>query len=304
MRKLIINADDFGFNREITDGILECHKSGTVNSTTLLVNMPGAEYAAGLVRKFPGLSVGIHLNLTLGKPVLPPDQVISLVNQDGFFHEQAAMFRQAFRFQLNAKEIAAELNAQVERFLAYGLVPTHADSHHHVADCPQIFPIKARVLKQHGISRIRTQRGWYRSSRANGGVSAIVGALRMNLQRAPARLYYEWTHLHSRLRGFSMPRERYGFQKIVLNRSLRTAGSGDIEGFEVMIQNCPDGVSECVVHPGLLSDDPMDRPEYRLQRKAEHSLLTDPRCLQICERYGVTLTNFLELPSTHSPSHA
>jgi predicted glycoside hydrolase/deacetylase ChbG (UPF0249 family) len=303
MRKLIINADDFGFNREITDGILECHRNGTVNSTTLMVNMTGADYAAGLVAGFPGLSVGIHLNLTLGRPISPPDRILSLVNKEGWFRDQGDMFRRAFRFQLNAKEIETELSAQVERFLAYGLVPTHADSHHHVADCPQIFPIKTRVLKKYGIGRIRTQRGWYRS-RADGGVSAVLGALRMNFKRGPVRLYYEWIHLHSRLHGFSMPKERYGFQKIILNCSLQTAGSSDLQGFEAMIRTCPDGISECVVHPGLLSNDPLDRPEYRLHRKAEHRLLTDPQCLPICERYGVTLTNFLELPAPNRPPHA
>jgi predicted glycoside hydrolase/deacetylase ChbG (UPF0249 family) len=295
MKKLIINADDFGFNREITDGIVECHQNGTVKSTTLMVNMPAADYAASLIPHHRGLSVGIHLNLTLGRPVSPLEQVRSLVNEEGYFHDQSVMFKRAFRFQLNAKEIERELTAQVERFLAYGVSPTHADSHHHVADCPQIYPVKARVLKKFGIRRIRTQRGWYHCDRSVGGVSALLGAVGTNLRRAPARLYYELLHLHSRACGFSLPDQRFGFQKVVLDRSRQTAGHLDREGFETMIRNCPHGVSECVVHPGLLSEDPLDRPEYRIQRKAEHSLLTHPDCLSICRRHGVILTNFLEL---------
>jgi predicted glycoside hydrolase/deacetylase ChbG (UPF0249 family) len=296
MKKLIINADDFGFNREITDGIVDCHRHGTVTSTTLMVNMPAADYAASLIPHHPGLSVGIHLNLTLGRPVSPPEQVRSLVNAEGFFHGQSVMFSRAFRFQLNARELERELTAQVERFLSYGVTPTHADSHHHVADCPQIYPVKTRVLRHFGIGRIRTQRGWYHGDRTAGGFSALAGALGTNLRHAPARLYYELLHLHSKARGFWLPDQRYGFQKVVLDRSRQTAGHLDLEGFETMIRNCPHGVSECVVHPGLLSEDPLDRPEYRIQRKAEHSLLTHADCVPICRRHGVSLTNFLELP--------
>jgi predicted glycoside hydrolase/deacetylase ChbG (UPF0249 family) len=294
MKRLIINADDFGFNREITDGILECHELRTVLSTTLMVNMPGAEYAAGLVSKYPGLSVGIHLNLTLGRPVTPADRVPSLVDGGGFFRSQSEMFRRAFRFQLNSREVETELAAQVERFVGFGLVPTHCDSHHHVADCPQIFPIKARVLKRFGIRRIRTQRGWYRRDRAARGWGSLAGAMMMNVKRCPTRTYYEAVHLYSWLRGFSQPSERYGFSKLITDQG-KAANHCELQGFETMARNCPEGISECVVHPGLLSDDPLDQPAYRDQRKAEHSLLTDPECLRICQRHGVELTNFCRL---------
>ena len=66
-KKLIINADDFGFSQGVNKGIVECHVNGVVTSTTLAVNMPFAPEAAQLAKGLPGLGVGIHLNIVRGR---------------------------------------------------------------------------------------------------------------------------------------------------------------------------------------------------------------------------------------------
>ena len=93
MRKLIVNADDFGFNHEVTDGILECHKNGCLTSATLMTNKPAAEYAAIESKKYPDLSVGIHftINGNGGRPVSDPEKISDLVNPDGSFRSASEM---------------------------------------------------------------------------------------------------------------------------------------------------------------------------------------------------------------------
>ena len=252
-RKLIVNADDLGFNREVTDGILDSHQNGVVTSTTLMVNMPAADYAVSRIADYPDLSVGIHLNLTSGTPVCDPNEIPSIVDSDGKFLNHLTFMRRANRFQCNATDIERELSAQLDRFESYGVKPTHADSHHHSTYCLQVFPVLLKLLKKYGLNRMRSHRGWYHRDRTASNRTALrLKALMTNLRRFPQRMYYEVQHIVSQLRGFKAPDERYDFYKVVGNHKM---------GFERacipgMVSSMPSGVLEFVCHPGYLSDDP------------------------------------------------
>jgi len=113
-KRLIINADDFGWTRGITDGILRAHKDGVVTNTSLLVNQPASEYAIAQMRTAPRLGVGIHLNLCSGAPVLPASRVPSLVGPDGNFHAAIEMARRLSRWRVSTSEIEAEFRAQIQ----------------------------------------------------------------------------------------------------------------------------------------------------------------------------------------------
>ena len=67
MKKLIINADDFGLTRSISEKIIDTFKVGNLSSTSLMVNTPGSEYAIDLAKNHPELGLGLHFNLTEGK---------------------------------------------------------------------------------------------------------------------------------------------------------------------------------------------------------------------------------------------
>jgi predicted glycoside hydrolase/deacetylase ChbG (UPF0249 family) len=87
MKQLIVNADDFSVSAEANRGILHAHHHGIVSSTTVMVNFPDA--APGLQQALataPDLGIGLHLNLTAGRPVSPPESIPSLVPADGAFH--------------------------------------------------------------------------------------------------------------------------------------------------------------------------------------------------------------------------
>lgn len=74
-RRLIINADGFGFTYGINRAIRECAVAGTVTSTSCVTNFPAISEVRELQDDFPHLSIGVHFNLTVGRPVLPPDRV-------------------------------------------------------------------------------------------------------------------------------------------------------------------------------------------------------------------------------------
>jgi len=292
MRKLIVNGDDFGFNREVTNGIIECHTRGILTSTTLMVNMPAAEYAAEKGKKYPNLSIGIHLNLTTGKPLSAPEKIPALLGPDGNFKKQKDMFKLANRFQLSSEQVERELSAQIEKFLSFGIVPTHCDSHHHTAACMQIFPIKLKLLNKYKIKRLRTHRGFYRFDKTSPQkLKVFAKMLKTNTIRLPYRVYHELQHIYCRFKGYRLPDFRYGFSKVISVPPLKP----DIISWRKLIENMPPGIAEFCTHPGLPSEDPMDSPMFREQRIADYNLLVDPECKKICREKNVELINFSEL---------
>ncbi|WP_018754643.1 carbohydrate deacetylase [Paenibacillus terrigena] len=121
---VIINADDFGLSRGVNRGIIEAHQAGIVTSASLIVNKPGLKDAVAQAKRNPRLGVGLHFNLSDGKPITPPSLVPSLVNTHGSFHNQSHEWRE--------EDVERELHAQWELMRRKGIYPTHIDSHMHI----------------------------------------------------------------------------------------------------------------------------------------------------------------------------
>ncbi|HUO86079.1 MAG TPA: ChbG/HpnK family deacetylase, partial [Thermoanaerobaculia bacterium] len=82
-RRLIVNADDLGRTAGINEGIFTAHRDGIVSSATLMVAYPAAVEAATALADHPRLGVGLHVQLTGGRPTLPAGRVPSLVDAEG-----------------------------------------------------------------------------------------------------------------------------------------------------------------------------------------------------------------------------
>lgn len=142
--KLIVNADDFGISKAVTLGILEAYKNGIVRSTTLMCNMPAAEYAANIAKENPGLGVGIHFVLTAGYPL--SEGVDSLVDESGKFKKTGIQEKSA-----KIDDVRKEFRAQMDKFLSFGIKPTHIDSHHHVHGAEQIFEVVKEMALEYNL---------------------------------------------------------------------------------------------------------------------------------------------------------
>lgn len=141
-RRLIVNADDFGLTAGVSRGILRAHREGVVTSTTVLASLPPQEEldvaAAG-----SGLGLGLHFNLTWGRPVSPADTVASLVDGDGRFSRDLAALQEHAR----PDEVRRECEAQIETFTRrFGRPPTHLDSHHHAHRLPRVMDAVVDVV--------------------------------------------------------------------------------------------------------------------------------------------------------------
>jgi len=135
-RRLIVNADDFGLTAGVSAGILAAHRHGIVTSTTLLATA-AIDAASVSALRDSGLGVGLHVNLTLGRPL---SRGRSLVGGDGRFvrDPRHAAARAA------AKDVEREVAAQIDKFTTVmRRPPTHLDTHHHVG---LLAPVTAVVL--------------------------------------------------------------------------------------------------------------------------------------------------------------
>ncbi|MGE7602623.1 chitin disaccharide deacetylase [Peribacillus sp. NPDC097675] len=141
MIEVLVNADDFGFSRAVNYGILNSHINGIVNSATLMMNAKATEHAIRIAKDHRTLKVGIHLVLTWGRPLL--DDVPSLVDEAGNFKKQAEI--QKNPDDISLEELEREWSAQIDKFLALGMSPTHFDSHHHVHAIPAFLPVVKKL---------------------------------------------------------------------------------------------------------------------------------------------------------------
>lgn len=134
-RLLYVVADDFGIGPETTRGILDLATTGRLSAAVLLVNSPTApEAVAAWQRAGRPIELGWHPNLTLDRPVLPPQEVPSLVDRTGNFLSLGSFIRRALFGGLLKSHMAAELQAQYDRFCAMvGRPPRLVNSHQHVA---------------------------------------------------------------------------------------------------------------------------------------------------------------------------
>jgi len=151
MKTLIVNADDFGLCEGVNAAIIDAYAAGCLSSTTLMVNGRAAQAAARLAQHHPGLGVGLHFNLTLGRPSAAAREIASLVASNGEFFSRGALVRRLLLGRVSATHLAHELDRQLAAFRHLGLTPTHIDSHQHIHAFPPVFDVLARACAEHSL---------------------------------------------------------------------------------------------------------------------------------------------------------
>jgi predicted glycoside hydrolase/deacetylase ChbG (UPF0249 family) len=148
-RSLIINADDCNLTSQVTEAILKAHENGVVTSTTFLVNMPmGTDVSKELLSR-KKLGIGLHLNVTLGKPLAKPGLIGSLLQKDGRFKKKDQYFAKKLP---PVFEIAEEFKAQLAKFVKiFKRLPTHVDVHHHMHDFRPFLEALAMIARKHKL---------------------------------------------------------------------------------------------------------------------------------------------------------
>lgn len=287
LRRLIINADDFGLTPGVNRAIAESHQRGIVTSATLMSNSRAFVAAVDLARTMPNLSVGCHVVLVDGEPILPANQVSSLLeNESQFPTTFGAIAKLALRKKLRPPEIEAEVTAQVRRIQSEGLKVSHVDSHKHVHMLPIIGDAIIRAAKACRIRAIR-----------NPFIPARPLAF-AHLARRP-KLWTRYTETRI------LRRYHAHFRKQVSDAGMVTpdgsfgvisTGALDAALFRAIINSIPDGTWEFVCHPGYVDADlGMIRTRLRESREKELAVLTSEEARTILNERDIQLISYADL---------
>jgi predicted glycoside hydrolase/deacetylase ChbG (UPF0249 family) len=294
-RYLIVNADDLGLSDGVTEGIVRAWREGVVTSTSAMINVEGAaERVAATRAAHPDLPIGLHLNITTGRPVLPPERVPSLVDASGRFFTSAALLDRLPQISLD--ELRAELRAQAELLLGVGVTFDHVDYHEGMLMFyPPFYRVVRELAKGYGVpvrqptpaslhGHVKLPRG--------GGATALRAMVRFALRHpiAAARLMPHVTPSALKRRGASLAAEGLRAPDWFIDSYF---GNATVDAFVAMLRQLPPGVSEVAVHPGIVDDQLRTLGGDSVEeREAELAVLLDPRVREALATHEVTLADF------------
>ena len=258
MKHLIVNADDFGFTRDVNRGIVAAHQGGILTATTLMATGAQFDDAVRLAREHPALDVGCHLVL-VGSAAFP-DSVAGLC--------WALMQKRIRPYEA--------FSAQVRRILDAGIVPTHLDTHKHTHLLPPVLEAVARISEDFHIPWVRRPFDFPLGSAGVSWTRRLVsrsfGLLRNRFHRVLAAHHCKTTDHFA------------GFQI-----------TGKYEAAELvrLIGNLPEGVTEFMCHPGFCTAElQSERTRLKESRQRELDALVAPEVRQALKDANCTLGSY------------
>ena len=261
MRRLIINADDFGLTAGINSAILKAHLEGIVTSTTLMANSSAFDQAVTLTATAPNLSVGCHVTLVDGRSLLPPSQIPALMqgrDSSRFYRSAGAFAWRIISGGIDPAQVELEAIAQIRKLQSAGISVTHVDTHKHTHILPQVLRPLLRAAQTCGVRKIRNP----------------FEPLRLIALFQHPRLWRRWVEfrtLHTLARVFRQTVKNAGMVTTDGTIGIVATGALDEELFHSLIENLPDGTWEFVCHPGY-NDRELLSQQTRLQKSREQEL--------------------------------
>ena len=282
----MVNADDFGFTSGVNRAIVKAHTDGVVTSATLMANAPAFCEVKELSKQFPKLSIGCHVVLIDGEPVLPPEKVRSLTQSGRFRDDLRTFAARALTGQHAAAEIAAEATAQIRRVQAAGVCVSHLDTHKHTHIFPTVLRPVLLAAAECGVRAVRNPFGPRISMRLS------------ELLKRP-HLWTRWAEMRvlgTFAREFHKTVHREGLVTPDGTLGIEVTGTLNETLFTAIATSVPEGTWEFVCHPGYNDSDLQSaRTRLRESREVELHVLTSPRTREILARQGVELISYRDL---------
>ncbi len=261
MKQLIVNADDFGFTRDVNAGIVECHRHGILTATTLMANGDAFDDAVRLARGNPTLDIGVHLVLVGG-----PGQPASIP---------------AFLVQLarGGQDLAAEMRRQVQTILDAGLHPSHLDTHKHTHLAPPVLRALIQTSREFKIPWVRKPADFTMPAQASPFVKRLVNkGVQVAANRFDSVLYRGGCRFTDHFTGFEV------------------TGRLDTPELLTILRHLPDGLTELMCHPGYLEEELRSAPtRLKESRVKELQALTSREARAILLETGTQLTAYRDL---------
>jgi hopanoid biosynthesis associated protein HpnK len=293
VRRLIVNADDFGFTAGVNRAIAEAHTRGVVTSSTLMANGRAFAEAAAMARALPKLSVGCHIVLIDGEPVLDAKNIPSLIGSNRSASKRfraglKGLAARALAGRIDEEEITAEATAQIRKIQSAGLTISHIDTHKHTHLFPQILRPVLKAAADCGVKAVRNPFG-PRFPLRSGQLLARPNLWTRYAEVRILRRFAGSFHDSVKRQGFVTPDGTLG---------IEVTGTLDEELFQAIAGSIPDGTWEFVCHPGY-NDEDLQQASTRLRasRETELRVLTIPAARELLAREVIQLISYRDLTS-------
>jgi len=295
VRRLIINADDFGLTAGVNRAIVEAHTRGIVTSSTLMATGPAFEDAVRLAKQSPDLSIGCHALLIDGEPVLNSARMPTITSHNAgttrFRDGLKSFAARALTGRLDPDEVEAETTAQIRKIQSAGLTVSHVDSHKHTHLFPAVLRPLLRAALACGVGAVRNPFGPRKPLKS----SALLARPNLWTRYAEVRV------LRALAGRFREAVQREGMVTPDGTLGIVVTGALDAKLFRAIAAIIPDGTWEFVCHPGY-NDSDLQQANTRLResRETELQVLTLPAARQLLEDQGIRLISYHELVSTQA----
>jgi hopanoid biosynthesis associated protein HpnK len=286
VRRLIVNADDFGLTPGVNRAILEAHASGIVTSATLMASGRTFSQAVQSAPGAPRMSVGCHVVLVDGTPVLEASQVRSLLDNEHARQFPPSLARLAWRCQsrrMSAIEIEGEVAAQIRKLQAAGISVSHLDTHKHTHMFPQVLGPVLRAARTCGVKAVRNP----------------LEPIPLGQVAGRPSLWKRWAQVKAlnRLAGDFKGKVRDAGM-VTPDGTLGIVATGVMSEplLMLMIQHIPEGTWELVCHPGYDDADLAQAgTRLRASRVVELELLKSPAIRRELEKHEIELISYHDL---------
>jgi predicted glycoside hydrolase/deacetylase ChbG (UPF0249 family) len=270
MTQLVVNADDFGFTRDVNSGIVEAYRRGILTATTIMANGAAFEDAVRLAGENPGLDIGCHLVLVQGQSLAKPGTSLP-----------ATLGALLGALALGRVPVHEEFAAQVGRIVEAGLRPSHLDTHKHTHVLPSVLAVVARISQEFGIPWVRRPFDF---------------PMRAGLARIPAGVRIKGRVLEIPCRRFNAVLAAHGCRTTDHFAGFRLTGRFRTAELVALIGQLPAGTVEFMCHPGHCGAELQAAPtRLKESREAELEALIAPETRQALEAAGVKLASYGEL---------
>ena len=293
MRRLIVNADDFGMTKGINRAIVKAAGQGIVTSATLMATARAFDNAVTQATQLGSrVSIGCHVILLDGTPALPPRQISSLLqpsngpNAPEFRIKLGDFARAALSGKLMPEQVEAEAVAQIKRLQDSGINVSHIDCHKHAHMFPAVLRPLLRSAKSRGVRAIRNPFGRL--------FPLPFGRILRNPRMW--RRVAELGVLSKFCASFKREVESHGLRTPDGSVGVLDTGTLDLESFMTIVDTLPEGTWEFVCHPGY-NDAELDQVRTRLRQSRERELeiITSPDVKAALQKRGIELVSYHDL---------
>jgi hopanoid biosynthesis associated protein HpnK len=291
MRRLIINADDFGMTIGVNRAIAAAHRAGTVTSATVMANEAATDDAIAIASQNPSLRTGCHIVLVDGKPLSKADEVPTLIgsHNGGGASLRGGISRLAIASvtgRVRAADVGKEAAAQIERLRARALSLSHVDCHMHSHILPEVLRAVLQVAKDHGVGAIRNpfEPAW-----------SVAGTHKISSLRSWNRSA-QVTALRALQPQFHRAVDHHGMKTTDGTIGIAVTGLLDRNLLSRLVHAMPDGTWELVTHPGYNDRALMEAStELKQSRVVEFELLASSETLDLLRKRDIQLINYSDL---------